>query len=239
MRFRSPEETRVYAQFVRQAGRRPDASHVVHRPSDETKSKISADMRTLPDYLRRGMKLIIVGCNPSDRSTRLGHHYAGRNNLFWPLLYKSGILPEEITYRDDKRVIEFGVGLTDLVKRSTRSMDEIERHEYAEGRILLARKLEEFTPRVVAFNGKQAYERFAQRACKLGLQEGKLYGAQVFVLPSTSDLNVGGNGVKLRYSRQLAAQLAVAGSFMAFCAPHLAGTNMLTRRLQISDAEDG
>jgi mismatch-specific thymine-DNA glycosylase len=164
-------------------------------------------MRTLPDYLRRGMKLILVGCNPGDRSARVGHYYAGRSNVFWPLLYKSGILPEELTHKDDKRIIEFGIGLTDLVKRSTRGMEEIERQEFAEGRILLARKLEEFAPRVIAFNGKTVYERFAQRQCKLGLQKENLYGAQVFVLPSTSGLNAAGNGVKLRYFRRLAQLL--------------------------------
>ncbi len=76
-------------------------------------------MRTLPDYLRRGMKLIVVGCNPADRWARAGHYYAGRGNPFWPLLYDSGILPESLPYTDDKRLIEFGIGLTDLVKRAT------------------------------------------------------------------------------------------------------------------------
>jgi mismatch-specific thymine-DNA glycosylase len=164
-------------------------------------------MRTLPDYLRKGMKLVIVGCNPGDRSARVGHYYAGRNNSFWPLLFNSGVVPEELTCKDDKRIIEFGIGLTDLVKRSSRSADEIERQEFAEGRILLAQKLEEYSPRVVAFNGKNVYERFAQRTCKLGLQKEKVYGAQLFVLPSTSALNATANGVKLRYFRQLAALL--------------------------------
>jgi len=164
-------------------------------------------MRTLPDYLRRGMKLVLVGCNPGDRSVRVGHYYAGRSNAFWPLMYQSGVLPEELTYKDDKRIIEFGIGLTDLVKRSTHSMEEIERHEFAEGRIVLAQKLEEFVPRVVAFNGKTVYEKYAQRACKLGLQKETLYGAKVFVLPSTSGLNAKGNGVKMRYFRQLAELL--------------------------------
>ena len=149
----------------------------------------------------------MVGCNPGDRSARVGHYYAGRSNTFWPLLYESGILPEPLTCNDDRRVIEFGIGLTDLVKRSTRSMEEIERQEFAEGRILLAQKLEEFAPRVVAFNGKGVYEKFAQRECKLGLQKEKLYGAQVFVLPSTSGVNATGKGVKMRYYRKLAELL--------------------------------
>ena len=164
-------------------------------------------MPTLPDYLRRGMKLIVVGCNPSDRSARVGHYYAGRGNPFWPMMYESGVFPELLSHTDDKRVIEFGIGLTDLVKRATRTVEELERQEFAEGRILLAQKLEEFSPRVVAFNGKQVYEKFAQRPGKLGLQKGKLYGAQVFVLPSTSGQSTGRNGVKLRYFRKLAELL--------------------------------
>jgi TDG/mug DNA glycosylase family protein len=164
-------------------------------------------MRTLPDYLRRGMRLIVVGCNPGERSARLGHYYAGRGNLFWPLLYDSGVIPELLNYRDDKRIIEFGVGLTDMVKRPTRGIEEIHREEFAEGRILLAQKLEEYAPKVVAFNGKLVFEKFAQRPCKLGLQKNHLYGAQVFVLPSTSGQNVVARGQRMRYFRQLAAVL--------------------------------
>ena len=164
-------------------------------------------MRTLPDYLRRGMKLLVVGCNPGERSARVGHYYAGRGNHFWPLLYDSGVLPEPLEYRDDKRVIEFGIGLTDLVKRPTSGIEEIGREEFAEGRILLARKLEEHAPRVIAFNGKLVFEKFAQRPCKLGLQNERLYGARVFVLPSTSAQNVMARGRKLRYFRQLAGVL--------------------------------
>ncbi len=164
-------------------------------------------MRTLPDYLRRGMRLVVVGCNPGERSARVGHYYAGRGNVFWPLLYDAGVIPELLDSKDDKRIIEFGVGLTDLVKRPTRGIEEIDRQEFAEGRILLARKLEEFTPRVVAFNGKLVFEKFAQRPCKLGLQKDRLYGAQVFVLPSTSGQHAVGRGQKLRYFRQLAGVL--------------------------------
>src|ERR1700742_3760410 len=102
-------------------------------------------MRTLPDYLRNGMRMVIVGCNPGDRSARVGHYYAGRVNEFWPLLYKSGITPEQLDHRNDRRLIEFGIGLTDLVKRPARRMEELSREDFAEGRILLSQKLEEYT----------------------------------------------------------------------------------------------
>jgi len=61
---------------------------------------------------------------------------------------------------------------------------------------------------VVAFNGKNVYEKFAQRTCSLGLQKDFIYGARVFVLPSTSGENTAGNSVKMRYFRQLARFLA-------------------------------
>jgi len=164
-------------------------------------------MRTLPDYLRRGMKVVLVGSNPSDRSARVGHYYAGRGNDFWLLLYDSGVVPELLDNKDDKRLIEFGVGLTDLVKRPTRGAEPLGREDFAEGRIVLAQKLEEYVPRVIAFNGKDVYEQFAQRPCKLGLQREKLYGAQVFVLPSSSPQDATNRAVKLRYYRQLAGLL--------------------------------
>jgi mismatch-specific thymine-DNA glycosylase len=165
-------------------------------------------MRTLPDYLRKGMKMILVGATPGDRSARVGHYYAGRTNQFWPLMYESGVIPEPLGYEDDRRCLEFGIGMTDLVKRPTRGIEEIERQEYAEGRVLLAQKLEEMRPRVIAFNGKTVYEKFTGRPCKLGLQKEKLYDAQVFVLPSTSGQNAGTDrAVKTRYFKQLAALL--------------------------------
>jgi TDG/mug DNA glycosylase family protein len=98
--------------------------------------------------------------------------------------------------------------MTDLVKRPTREIEEIDRQEFAEGRVLLAQKLEEMRPRVIAFNGKIVYEKFAGRPCKLGLQEAKLYGAYVFVLPSASGSNGGAmRAVKMRYFKKLAELL--------------------------------
>jgi mismatch-specific thymine-DNA glycosylase len=168
-------------------------------------------MRTLPDYLRKGMRLVIVGANPGQRSARVGHYYAGRGNQFWPMLYESGVIPEPLEYDDDRRIIEFGIGLTDLVKRPTHGIEEIERQEFAEGRVLLAQKLEEFRPRVIAFNGKMVYEKFAGGSCKLGLQAERIYGARVFVLPSTSGQNAGASlAVRKRYFKKLAELLVNA-----------------------------
>jgi TDG/mug DNA glycosylase family protein len=165
-------------------------------------------MRTLPDYLRKGMKLVIVNCNPTESSVRVGHYYSGRGNDFWPILFESGVIPEPFDYRDDKRIIEFGIGLTTLVARPTKSTDLLTRQDFAEGRIVLSQKLEEFTPRVVAFNGKLTYEQFAQRRCRYGTQKGLIYGARVFVLPLIDGPNIRARNEKLHHFRKLAELVA-------------------------------
>ncbi|HYA96962.1 MAG TPA: mismatch-specific DNA-glycosylase, partial [Methylomirabilota bacterium] len=104
----------------------------------------------------------------------------------------------------DNRVIEFGIGLTDLVKRPTRDAAELTRQDFAEGRYVLSQKLEEFAPRLVAFHGKATYEQYAQRSCKLGPQKEKLYGAAVFVLPAAGGANTAARAQKLKVFKQLA-----------------------------------
>jgi TDG/mug DNA glycosylase family protein len=71
-------------------------------------------MHSLPDYLQPGLRLVFVGFNPSMRSAAVGQYYAGPGNVFWPLLYESGLLPTPLTYAEDAYP-EFGIGLTDLV----------------------------------------------------------------------------------------------------------------------------
>ena len=165
-------------------------------------------MKTLPDLLRKGMKLVIVGCNPSESAVRVGHYYSGRGNEFWPMLFDGRVIPEPFDYHDDKRVIEFGIGLTDLVKKPTKTPAELTRQDYAEGRIVLSQKLEEFAPHVVAFNGKETYEQFAQRKGKVGLQKELLYGARVYVLPLTGGSDGRGRAEKLKHFRKLSQLIA-------------------------------
>jgi len=57
---------------------------------------------------------------------------------------------------------------------------------------------------VVAFNGKLPYEQFAQRKCKYGVQKELLYGARVYVLPTTVELNARNRSERLKHFRKLA-----------------------------------
>jgi double-stranded uracil-DNA glycosylase len=159
----------------------------------------------LPDYLRPGLDVIFVGFNPGDRSSRIGHYYAGRGNQFWKFLYESGLVPSRLTPEEDWRVFEFGIGLTDVVKRWSRSSSDLAPDEYRRRSLLLAEKLERMVPRIVAFNGKGAYERFTGRRARLGPVRQRIAGARVFVLPSTSGRNGSlTRSAKLEYFKRVA-----------------------------------
>jgi len=145
--------------------------------------------RELPDYLRSGLSVVFVGFNPGDRSSRVGHYYAGRGNQFWNLLYESGLVKVPLTPEEDYRLLEFGIGVTDIVKRWSKSSSDLRRADYRLGIPLLREKLEWASPRAVAFNGKGAYQQFCGRRATLGLQQDSIGTSRVFVLPSTSGRN--------------------------------------------------
>lgn len=160
----------------------------------------------VPDALRPGLDLVIVGINPGIRSGAAGHAYAHRGNQFWPLLYESGLVTEPLTAAEDQRVVEWGIGLTNLCDRTTRSQAELTPEELRAGAEELRRKLLHYRPRVVCFNGIGIYEAFSgRRGVRPGLQEERLDGGiLVFVMPSTSGRTAAyPRSAKLAFFRQL------------------------------------
>jgi TDG/mug DNA glycosylase family protein len=140
----------------------------------------------LPDYLRGGLELVFVGINPGLRSEAAGHHYAGPGNHFWPLLHESGLVSEPLTFRDDERVLEWNIGLTNMVARASRSITDLTLEELRSGAAILRGKLLDVRPRMVCFNGKRIYEVFAGHPASFGVQDETLDGIRLFVMPSTS-----------------------------------------------------
>lgn len=166
----------------------------------------------LPDYLATDLDLVFVGINPGRRSAAAGRHYAGPGNHFWPLLYESGLVPEPLTYEDDWRTPEFGIGLTNLVARASPTMDDLSLEEMREGAARLREKILRFQPRFVCFNGKRIFEVFAGRRCRLGPQPEQVGRSRLFVMPSTSPRTASYQREdKLAYFRQLRDLLRATG----------------------------
>ncbi|MEX2245567.1 MAG: mismatch-specific DNA-glycosylase [Dehalococcoidia bacterium] len=176
-------------------------------------------MAALPDYLRPNLRLVFTGINPGTKSAATGHHYAGPGNHFWPLLYESGLVPEPLAYEQDARVLEWSIGLTNMVGRESRSISDLSLDELRDGARILRRKLLRYAPRVVCFNGKRIYEVFDGHSCRFGLQDERIGAALVYVMPSTSARTASHQRAdKLRYFRELkrlvdgAAEEATAAS---------------------------
>ena len=144
-------------------------------------------LQDVPDYLRPGLKLVIVGINPGARSGATGHHYAFPGNHFWPVLFEAGVIPQPITFASDHRVLEWDIGLTNIVHRTTRQASDLTPAEMEAGAAELRAKLLAVRPLVVCFNGKSIYQAFSgKRDFAFGLQPETLDGIRLFVVPSSS-----------------------------------------------------
>jgi double-stranded uracil-DNA glycosylase len=152
----------------------------------------------LRDRIDPGVRVLFVGINPGLRSAATGHHFAGYSNRFWKLLHESGLVPEPITYRDDRRLPEWGFGITNLVPRATAGIDELRADEYRAGAQILLKKIRRYQPGIVALVGVTVWralleplgEHELRRApVTLGFQKLTIHGARVCVLPNPSGRN--------------------------------------------------
>lgn len=149
----------------------------------------SCAVETLPDLLAPGVELLFVGINPSVYSARAGHYYARPGNIFWRCLHEAGLTPVRLRPEEDRRVLEWGIGITDCVKRPTVSAAEVAPGEFRAGVDALCDKIAGCRPLVVCFNGLVGYRSAFDPRAGLGRQPGRLEGAIVFVVPSTSGAN--------------------------------------------------
>lgn len=138
----------------------------------------------LPDVLQRDLEVVFCGIAAGDESAKRGAYYAGPGNQFWAALYRMGFTPRRFRPEEFRELADCDIGLTDLVKnRSGRDREMREEDFDTAG---LRAKIEEFAPRVLAFNGKRAAEAFLGRKVDYGFQEERIGRTFVFVLPSTS-----------------------------------------------------
>jgi TDG/mug DNA glycosylase family protein len=152
---------------------------------------------------------LFVGINPGIRSAEIGHHFAGFSNRFWRLLFESGLVPEPLGTEDDRRLPEWGYGITNLVPRATSGIEALTAEDYDKGRGALARKVRRWKPAIVALVGVTVFRQIfkppsgARVAC--GRQPRRFEGAEVFVLPNPS-----GRNANFSYRQMRAAYRALA-----------------------------
>ncbi|MCH7712129.1 MAG: mismatch-specific DNA-glycosylase [Chloroflexi bacterium] len=153
------------------------------------------DFETLPDYLRPALDIVLVGLNPSDYSVRQGHYFANPRNRFWAAFNRSGLVGEEMSPELDFRLIDHGIGLTDVVKRPTPQGSGLKAEDYRRWAPVLKEKLLEYAPNIVCFQGVMGYGQYLRYAegtrekPQVGRQCLTIGRSQVFVVPNPSPAN--------------------------------------------------
>jgi TDG/mug DNA glycosylase family protein len=116
---------------------------------------------TLEDLIDAGLDVLFVGYNPNPLAVASGHYYARKANRFWEDLHEAGFVPRVLRGPgEDRLILDHGVGLTDVIKRPTPTIDGLGAEEFRAGFARLDGILALYRPRVVCFNGLGLLERY-------------------------------------------------------------------------------
>jgi TDG/mug DNA glycosylase family protein len=164
------------------------ARSIVTRPS---RQEIAAAVgRTIPDLIAPGLDVLFVGINPGLYSGATGHHFARPGNRFWRTLHLAGFTPRLLAAGEQEVLLGLGIGITNLVERTTATAAELHPEELRAGASRVRAKVERFAPRTVAFLGVSTFRSgFERPAALVGRQPDRIGHSEVWVLPNPSGLN--------------------------------------------------
>lgn len=138
----------------------------------------------IEDVLQPHLRVVFCGTALGRVSLAQRAYYANPRNLFWPTLHNTGMTPVLIAPQDYRRVLDFGIGLTDLGK-AVFGND----HELPKGSLdaeSLRAKIQRHRPRILAFTSKNAGRAFLGSSVSYGWQVSPFADTKIYVLPSTS-----------------------------------------------------
>lgn len=150
---------------------------------------------TIPDLVGPGLRVLLVGINPSLYSGWTGRHFARPGNRLWRTLHEAGFTDRLLHPAETDAIGAAGLGITNLVARATARADELTDEEMRAGvepvTALVRRCRHRYGgPCWVAFLGVSAYRvAFGEGKAAVGRQHRTLAGANVWVLPNPSGLN--------------------------------------------------
>ena len=155
-------------------------------------------MKTLPDFIAPGLRVLSVGLNPSLPSVAAGFPFANPRNRFWNALNASELLsvPVEPGVAAMQQLLEVErIGFTDVVKRPTRGAADLRADDYRQGAPRLRALIESLEPRWAWFHGRLAWQYFLRHVGASGSDNGwgqqswSLGKCHFFVTPNPSPAN--------------------------------------------------
>ena len=157
----------------------------VHRP---TKHELAAAVgKQVRDVIGPDLRILFCGINPGLYSGAVGHHFARPGNRFWKVLHRAGFTERVLFPHEERQLLGVGIGITNLVSRTTASAAELGRDELRQGAMRLEGKVRRYQPAIVAFAGMGAYRvAYGRPRAGLGRQPETLAGAVIWLLPNPS-----------------------------------------------------
>ena len=150
----------------------------------------AAHDKLLDDLLEPGLRVLFSGINPGLYSAATGFHFARPGNRFWPALHRSGFTPTQLHASEQKTLLAYGLGITNIVARASARADELTPAELTAGGAILAGKVRTFRPAWLAVLGVTAYRAaFGDKSVRVGPQPAPIGDTRVWVLPNPSGLN--------------------------------------------------
>jgi TDG/mug DNA glycosylase family protein len=146
--------------------------------------------KTVVDVIAPGLKVLFCGINPGLYTAAVGHHFGRPGNRFWKALFLSGFTPRLFHPSEQEKLLELGLGITNIAPRSSTKASELSLTELQKGGNMLVERVKKYKPKVLAILGIDAYRKaFGKKETKLGLQLEKIGETSVWVLPNPSGLN--------------------------------------------------
>ena len=137
-----------------------------------------------------GLLVLFCGINPGLYSGAVGHHFARPGNRFWPVLHRAGFTDSELSPFEEEQLLEVGLGITNLVNRTTAKAAELDASELRRGAATLRRKVARYAPLVIAVLGVSAFRvAFGKPGATVGPQTDTLGPSALWILPNPSGLN--------------------------------------------------
>ena len=150
---------------------------------------VTARDATVPDPVGPALRVLFCGINPGRLSGELGLHFARAGNRFWKLLHAGGFTDRLLLPAEQATLPGMGIGITNLVERTTAAASELTSEELRAGASALEAKAHDLRPAFVAVLGLQAYRTaFRRPGAAIGEQPETLGPARLWLLPNPSGL---------------------------------------------------
>jgi TDG/mug DNA glycosylase family protein len=146
--------------------------------------------KKIPDVIAPGLDVLFCGINPGLYSGATGNHFARPGNRFWPALHLSGFTPRQLHPSEKGELLGLGLGITNVVRRTTARADELTNDEVLAGGRALRRKVKKYAPRYLAVLGLGPYRvAFGAKHAAVGPQPETIGDTKIWLLPNPSGLN--------------------------------------------------